>query len=84
MISTSPPVRRLGCCRPALRVFAFENTRDGVLRLEDLVPLLTPKTRLMTLSLMNFFNGFHFSLAICGSSFTATTPETTSPLGCMN
>lgn len=36
--------------------------RDGALRIEDLVPLLGPKTRLVTLSLVSFFNGFMVSL----------------------
>lgn len=36
--------------------------RDGALRIEDLVPLLGPKTRLVTTSLVSFFNGFMVSL----------------------
>ena len=32
--------------------------RAGALRTEDLVPLLTPKSRLVTVSLVSFFNGF--------------------------
>lgn len=32
--------------------------RDGALRIEDLVPLLNSKTRLVTTSLVSFFNGF--------------------------
>jgi selenocysteine lyase/cysteine desulfurase len=32
--------------------------RQGALRTEDLVPLLGPKTRLVTVSLVSFFNGF--------------------------
>lgn len=32
--------------------------RDGALRIEDLLPLLRPTTRLVTLSLVSFFNGF--------------------------
>lgn len=31
--------------------------RDGALRIEDLVPLLGPRTRLVTTSLVSFFNG---------------------------
>jgi selenocysteine lyase/cysteine desulfurase len=34
----------------------------GALRLEDLVPLLNPKTRLVTVSLVSFFNGFRILL----------------------
>lgn len=36
--------------------------RDGALRVEDLVPLLSPKTRLVTTSLVSFFNGFTIPL----------------------
>lgn len=32
--------------------------RDGALRIEDLAPLLSPRTRLVTTSLVSFFNGF--------------------------
>lgn len=32
--------------------------RDGGLRIEDLIPLLGPQTRLVTVSLVSFFNGF--------------------------
>ena len=33
-------------------------SRDGALRVEDLIPLLSPKTRLVTTSLVSFYNGF--------------------------
>jgi cysteine desulfurase/selenocysteine lyase len=36
--------------------------REGALRVEDLVPLLGPKTRLVTVSLVSFFNGFMLPL----------------------
>jgi len=36
--------------------------RGGGLRTEDLVPLLSPKTRLVTVSLVSFFNGFMVKL----------------------
>lgn len=32
--------------------------REGALRVEDLIPLLGPRTRLVTTSLVSFFNGF--------------------------
>lgn len=32
--------------------------REGALRIEDLVPLLSPRTRLVTTSLVSFFNGY--------------------------
>jgi cysteine desulfurase/selenocysteine lyase len=36
--------------------------RSGALRVDDLVPLLTAKTRLVTVSLVSFFNGFRLHL----------------------
>lgn len=36
--------------------------RDGGLRVEDLLTLLTPRTRLVTVSLVSFFNGFMVNL----------------------
>jgi len=36
--------------------------REGALRVEDLIPLLTPKTRLVTVSLVSFFNGYKIPL----------------------
>jgi len=35
---------------------------EGALRIEDLVPLLNPKTRLVTVSLVSFYNGFRITL----------------------
>lgn len=49
----------LPTCPATVRIW---KSRDGVLRLEDLIPLLTPKTRLVTVSLVSFFNGFRLSL----------------------
>jgi cysteine desulfurase/selenocysteine lyase len=36
--------------------------RSGALRVNDLIPLLTAKTRLVTVSLVSFFNGFRLHL----------------------
>jgi len=36
--------------------------QDWGLRIEDLIPLLSPKTRLVTVSLVSFFNGFMIPL----------------------
>ncbi|MFV2066097.1 MAG: aminotransferase class V-fold PLP-dependent enzyme [Pirellulales bacterium] len=38
-------------------------SREGALRVEDLLPLLGPKTRLLTVSLVSFFNGYKIPLA---------------------
>lgn len=37
--------------------------QDGALRVEDLASLLTPRTRLVTVSLVSFYNGFMIPLA---------------------
>lgn len=37
-------------------------SRQGALRIEDLIPLLGPRTRFVTTSLVSFFNGFMVSL----------------------
>jgi len=37
--------------------------RDGALRVEDLIPLLGPRTRLVTVSLVSFFNGYRIPLS---------------------
>jgi cysteine desulfurase / selenocysteine lyase len=37
-------------------------SRQGALRVEDLVPLLGPRTRLVTVSLVSFLNGFKIDL----------------------
>jgi selenocysteine lyase/cysteine desulfurase len=47
---TSPAATKVWCAR------------EGALYVEDLIPLLSPKTRLVTLSLVSFFNGFRVSL----------------------
>lgn len=36
--------------------------RGGALRIEDLIPLLTPRTRLVSTSLVSFYNGFRVPL----------------------
>jgi selenocysteine lyase/cysteine desulfurase len=37
-------------------------SRDGALRVEDLIPLLKPRTRLVSTSLVSFYNGFRIPL----------------------
>ena len=37
-------------------------SRDGALRIDDLVPLLGPRTRLVSTSLVSYFNGFMVNL----------------------
>src|SRR5580692_10954297 len=46
-------------CPATTRVW---RNRAGALRIEDLVPLLSAKTRLVTTSLVSFFNGFRLEL----------------------
>lgn len=38
-------------------------SRNGALQTEDLIPLLSPKTRLVTTSLVSFYNGYRLPLA---------------------
>jgi cysteine desulfurase / selenocysteine lyase len=47
-------------CPATVRVW---RSRDGALRVEDLIVLLGPRTRLVTTSLVSFFNGFLVPLA---------------------
>ena len=49
----------LPTCPASVRVW---KAREGVLRVEDLPALLTPKTRLLTVSMVSFFNGYRISL----------------------
>lgn len=42
-------------CPATVRVW---RSVDGALRVEDLIPLLSPNTRLVTTSLVSFYNGF--------------------------
>ncbi len=46
-------------CPASVKVW---RSRDGALRVEDLVPLLTPKTRLVSTSLVSFYNGYMIPL----------------------
>src|SRR4051812_49116733 len=46
-------------CPAAARVW---KNRGGAIRVEDLVPLLNTKTRLVTVSLVSFFNGYRIDL----------------------
>ncbi|MFA6107734.1 MAG: aminotransferase class V-fold PLP-dependent enzyme, partial [Candidatus Latescibacterota bacterium] len=46
-------------CPATTRVW---RSRQGALRCEDLVPLLGPKTRFVSASLVSFFNGFRLSV----------------------
>jgi selenocysteine lyase/cysteine desulfurase len=46
-------------CPAAARLW---KSREGRLRTDDLVPLLGPRTRLVSLSLVSFFNGFRLRL----------------------
>ena len=47
-------------CQATVRVW---RSVDGALRVEDLIPLLSPQTRLVTTSLVSFYNGFVLPLA---------------------
>jgi cysteine desulfurase/selenocysteine lyase len=49
-------------------------SRGGALRVEDLVPLLGPRTRLVTASLVSFFNGFMLPLPAVIDTVRAHSP----------
>lgn len=49
----------LPSCPATVRVW---RARTGALRVEDLVPILGPRTRLLTVSLVSFFNGYRIHL----------------------
>jgi selenocysteine lyase/cysteine desulfurase len=48
--------------------------RSGGLRTEDLVPLLTPRTRLVTVSLVSFYNGFRVNLEAVAAAVRKHSP----------
>lgn len=48
--------------------------REGALRVEDLIPLLTPRTRLVSTSLVSFFNGFMIPLPAVLEAVRAHSP----------
>ena len=48
--------------------------REGALRTEDLKPLLGPKTRLVTVSLVSFFNGYRIPLREVVNTVRANSP----------
>jgi cysteine desulfurase / selenocysteine lyase len=69
-------------CPARVRVW---RSREGALRVEDLAPLLGPQTRLVTTSLVSFFNGFLIPLAEVTAAVQALraveiAPEETSQL----
>jgi len=46
----------------------------GALRVEDLVPLLSPKTRMVTTSLVSFYNGYKLSLDAVSEAIRRYSP----------
>lgn len=61
-------------------------SRDGALRIEDLTPLLGSKTRLLTVSLVSFFNGYRIALpqvldAVATNSSALVALDVTQALG---
>ena len=48
--------------------------RSGALRVDDLIPLLSPRTRLVTVSLVSFFNGFMLNLAEAAAAVRKHSP----------
>lgn len=48
--------------------------REGALRVEDLIPLLTPRTRLVSTSLVSFYNGYLIPLRAVVEAVRAHSP----------
>jgi cysteine desulfurase / selenocysteine lyase len=70
-------------CPASVKVW---RNREGALRTEDLTPLLGPRTRLVTISLVSFFNGFKLNLpeivsAVRRASSALLTVDVTQALG---
>ncbi len=58
-------------CPATVRVW---RARDWALIVEDLIPLLSPRTRLVSTSLVSFFNGFRISVAEVSAAVRAHSP----------
>lgn len=58
-------------CPAAARVW---RAREGALRLEDLAPLLGPRTRLVTTSLVSYYNGFRVSVPALAETVRRHSP----------
>lgn len=70
-------------CPAAVKVW---RSREGALRVEDLIPLLSKKTRLVNVSMVSFFNGFKIPLdavraAVRGNSSALIALDVTQALG---
>jgi selenocysteine lyase/cysteine desulfurase len=70
-------------CPATVRVW---RSRDGALRVEDLIPLLRPRTRFVTAALVSFFNGYRLSIpavaaAVHGHSPALLAVDVTQALG---
>ena len=50
------------------------HSRNGALRVEDLMPLLNSRTRLVQVSLVSFFNGFMIPLAAVVETVRQNSP----------
>lgn len=58
-------------CPATVKVWRHQN---GALRIEDLIPLLGPKTRLVNVSLVSFFNGFRLVLPAVAEAVRRHSP----------
>ncbi len=58
-------------CPATVRIW---RSRDRALNVKDLIPLLSPKTRLVTTSLVSFFNGFRISVPEVAAAVRAHSP----------
>lgn len=58
-------------CPASVKVW---RSRDGALRVDDLIPLLGPRTRIVTTSLVSFYNGFRLALPPVVDAVRAHSP----------
>lgn len=61
----------LPSCQATVKLW---RSRSGALRIEDLVPLLSPRTQLVTTSLVSFFNGFKVSVPAVADAVRRHSP----------
>jgi len=69
------PAGRTPWCLPGCpATVRWWRAREGALRLEDLTPLLGPRTRLVSTSLVSYHNGFTLSVPALAEAVRAASP----------
>jgi cysteine desulfurase/selenocysteine lyase len=68
----TPWLRAGPAAAPVARLW---QSRDGELLTDDLAPLLTPRTRLVQVSLVSFYNGHHADWAALAATVRSAAPQ---------